>query len=631
MKILELRFKNLNSLYGEWHIDFTESEYAYNGIFALTGPTGAGKSTILDAICLALYGSTPRLGRITQSNNDIMSRQTGECYAEVVFSSQAGRYRCHWAHHRSRKRSDGELQSPRHEIAEFDGEKKVLENKLTSVLIAVEEKTGMDFDRFTRSILLAQGGFDTFLKASVEQKSKILEQITGTKIYSDISIGVHERLRDEKAHLSTIEAETKGILILTPEEEVALTEKLSLAIREEGTLYTLVSDLAKAITWLKGIAQLEKDIEVLSKEEKELERDMLAFAPERKTLENAILAATLEGLHATLSELRKQQKEERSSLEKEALTLPVLESAAKAGSEALSKADEGTQQAKKEQMEAAPTLKQVRSLDQKIAQLTTSITEGTTAIAKDVSSIGTSKTKREAEKKKETEEQKKLSAIETYYAQHACDKNLVTELTGIVAQIQALAAKQEEVGKKEEDEKRASKALTKAEKTLATCKEKSVKLQAKHVAARANLQEKQEALSLLLGEKPLSEYRTEKEYLLREREYLARIAALEEHRQNLSDGKPCPLCGSLEHPFALGNVPLPDETEKKIEALTKIITEAEDLETKIQDLTKAERDATATLTGQEKLESDVLHTRANAHLAHAIATKALQDSKLAFT
>ena len=243
MKILELRFKNLNSLYGEWHIDFTESEYAYNGIFALTGPTGAGKSTILDAICLALYGSTPRLGRITQSSNDIMSRQTGECFAEVVFSSQSGRFRCHWAHHRSRKKANGELQIPRHEIAEATEGGKVLENKLTSVLSAVEDKTGMDFDRFTRSILLAQGGFDTFLKATVEQKSKILEQITGTKIYSDISIGVHERLREEKNKLENLESETRGIPILSPEEELAAEENLTLSLQKENLLENMVSDI----------------------------------------------------------------------------------------------------------------------------------------------------------------------------------------------------------------------------------------------------------------------------------------------------------------------------------------------------------------------------------------------------
>lgn len=70
MRILERRFKNLNSLYGEWIINFTNPEYVSNGIFELTGPAGAGKSTILDAICLALYGATPRLGKITKSGND---------------------------------------------------------------------------------------------------------------------------------------------------------------------------------------------------------------------------------------------------------------------------------------------------------------------------------------------------------------------------------------------------------------------------------------------------------------------------------------------------------------------------------------------------------------------------------
>ena len=87
MKILDLRFKNLNSLAGEWAIDFTDPAYVANGIFAITGPTGAGKSTILDALCLALYGRTPRLSTITTTSNEIMSRQTGECHAEATFET----------------------------------------------------------------------------------------------------------------------------------------------------------------------------------------------------------------------------------------------------------------------------------------------------------------------------------------------------------------------------------------------------------------------------------------------------------------------------------------------------------------------------------------------------------------
>ena len=120
MRILGVRFKNLNSLVGEWQIDFTHPAYASDGIFAITGPTGAGKTTIMDAVCLALYGSTPRLNKVTKSGNEIMSRQTGECFAEVTFETGKGRYRCHWSQRRARKKPDGELQQARHEIADAD-------------------------------------------------------------------------------------------------------------------------------------------------------------------------------------------------------------------------------------------------------------------------------------------------------------------------------------------------------------------------------------------------------------------------------------------------------------------------------------------------------------------------------
>ncbi|MDY0289785.1 MAG: AAA family ATPase [Sphaerochaeta sp.] len=627
MKILELRFKNLNSLYGEWHIDFSDPEYAYNGIFALTGPTGAGKSTILDAICLALYGSTPRLGRITQSSNDIMSRQTGECFAEVVFASREGTYRCHWSHHRSRRRAEGELQSPKHEISEANEEGKVLETKLTAVLALVEEKTGMDFDRFTRSILLAQGGFDTFLKATVEQKSKILEQITGTKIYSDISVAVHERLRQERATLSEMEAETRGIIMLSDEEESLSTASLLLAQQEEGTLRALVSDLSKAITWLTGIAHLEDEVKALAEQEELLASDVHAFAVERNCLESALKAATLEGSYATLLEMRSQQKGEASSLQKEEQALPLLEAQAKQGSEALAKAEESTSQAKKAQKEAAPLLKQVRSLDQSIQQHASSISEGKASIAEDRASIESYKKKREEEAKKVSCEQEKLVLVETYLSEHEQDKALVTELTGINEQIQALASKQKEVEKKEDEVEKADKALKGAEKALASCEKLTADKQTKLDRAMGDLTEKRDELSRLLGDTLLREYRERKDTLLREREFLARIAALEEHRNALVDGKECPLCGSLDHPFALGNVPKPDETERNITALTKIIVDAETLETTIQHLLNAERDALSALAEQKKLESGALHAKESALIAQTSSLVARDEAK----
>ncbi|MFR2386273.1 MAG: AAA family ATPase, partial [Bilophila wadsworthia] len=118
MRILQIRFKNLNSLAGEWAIDLTHPAFLSDGIFVITGPTGAGKTTILDAVCLALYGRTPRLRHVTKSENEIMTRQTGECFAEVTFETRSGTFRCHWRQWRARKKASGELQAPRRELSD---------------------------------------------------------------------------------------------------------------------------------------------------------------------------------------------------------------------------------------------------------------------------------------------------------------------------------------------------------------------------------------------------------------------------------------------------------------------------------------------------------------------------------
>ena len=225
MRILHIRFKNLNSLVGEWEVDLTHPAFLSDTIFAITGPTGAGKTTILDAICLALYGRTPRLGKITKSSNEIMSRRTGECFAEVIFETQSGRFRCHWSQHRARKRPEGELQAARHELADaVTGT--IFETKSKEVAEQIEAATGMDFDRFTRSMLLAQGGFAAFLQASPDERAPLLEQITGTELYSHLSIRVHERQAEEKKRLQILQMELSGLPILAEEEEKQVRQRL---------------------------------------------------------------------------------------------------------------------------------------------------------------------------------------------------------------------------------------------------------------------------------------------------------------------------------------------------------------------------------------------------------------------
>ncbi len=602
MKLLELRFKNLNSLYGEWLIDFTDPEYVSNGVFALTGSTGAGKSTILDAICLALYGATPRLGKITKSSNEIMSRQTGECYAEVVFKSQAGQFRCYWGQHRARKKADGNLADAKHEISDV-GTGKPIETKKSLVSGVIEEKTGMDFDRFTRSILLAQGGFDTFLKADVEQKSKILEQITGTEIYTEISRRVHERQRDEREKLDLLRAKTSGIAILEPEQEEEIQQDFEDKQKQEKELDDKTTEAGKSIVWLAGIDDFKKDISSLSEESEKLQTELESFRPERERLNRARKAAELNGEYSNLTAVRKQQSNDQTALITEEEKLPEQETSSNEQAEYLDAAEHQTRKAKEDLKIASPLMQKVRSLDQKLASQKKAVSDGENGCKKDAEKIDSDIQLKRKDQEKRNESGKNLKHAEGYLKGHSQDEWLISGLAGVEEQLSNLLPKQNEISLKEAEEEKAETVLKKATKKLESCTKQYITWKQKLEDAVKAFKEGKDILGKLLGDRLLREYRTEKETLLREMAFLTKIAELDDYRSKLEDGKPCPLCGAKEHPFAEGNIPVADEIEKRIEALTELIRKAEDQETAIRKLETAESAARKNLTESEKLEA----------------------------
>ncbi len=619
MRILQVRFKNLNSLVGEWQIDLTHQAFASDGIFAVTGPTGAGKTTILDAICLALYGRTPRLNKVTKSGNEIMSRQTGECFAEVIFETQSGRYRCHWSQHRARKKPDGELQAPKHEIANADSGE-IFESKVRGVADQIESATGMDFDRFTRSMLLAQGGFTAFLQAVPDERAPILEQITGTDIYSRISIRVHERQREEKEKLKLLQAETAGVKILEPEQEQEIEKALEAKQKEETDLAVKSAETGKAIAWLSTIYGLKKEIDDLADEAKILLREIETFEPDREKLNRALNAASLDGAYATLTATRKQQVEDRAALSTEEEALPGIEFSTKERAGVLKSAEQQTALAKEELKAAALTLQKVRSLDQKLAVQKKAVLEGDEDCKKNVAKIDTDKKARLEEKDKHSKAQETLNIVSGYLKEHAQDEWLIGGLGGIEEQLSGLLSRQNEIAQREAAQENANTALELAAKSLEDCQKQSAIRKQELEDASKQLRQGKDGLSQLLGDRLLREYRTEKEMLLREMAFLTKIAELEDHRAKLEDGKPCPLCGSTEHPFAEGNVPVPDETEKKIDILSRLISKAEDQEASIKKLEEAENLARKNLTGAEKLEAAAANDK-------KAAEKALADVK----
>ncbi|ETD68812.1 hypothetical protein V757_09875 [Pelistega indica] len=313
MKILSLQFKNLNSLYGEWHIDFTDDAYQQQGIFALTGPTGAGKTTILDAICLALYGRTPRLKDIGQQNNDIMSRHTAESMAEVCFETQSGIYTCHWSHKRSRNKAEGNLQATKQEIFDINGH--ILANKKRDFQLLVEQLTGMDFDRFTRSMLLAQGGFDSFLKADIDEKSSILEKITGTQIYSDISIKVYERKVDEEKQLEHLSAQLEGIELLNTEQLQSLKETKTQQEAQSLQLNSNIKQLREQLQWLDTITTLTQELEENNKIGLSLANEIAAFTDTKLKLTSAKKAQNIDQYFSVFQTLLKEQETDQHELD----------------------------------------------------------------------------------------------------------------------------------------------------------------------------------------------------------------------------------------------------------------------------------------------------------------------------
>ncbi len=581
MKILELRFKNLNSLYGEWIIDFTDDNFTADGIFALTGPTGAGKSTILDALCLALYGETPRLGRITKSTNEIMSRGTGECYAEVTFASQAGIYRCHWSQHRARKKPDGRLAESKHEISEAESGK-ILESKKRNVAVVIEQKTGMDFERFTRSILLAQGGFDTFLKADTELKSRLLEQITGTEIYTRISLKVHERKGQEAEKLNVLRAESSGIPFLREELEDELKNRLQKSQVQKDLLADKLKTTQIFIDWLILVKKLETELTRINSDLAVHEEKVEEFKPERARLNSALKAANLEGEYAILTSLCAQQKTDSNKLLTEQQRLPQLEKQLQLFEENHQKRKVSVEDAKTRRQELLAILKRVRVFDYESAELYKRISGLEEEYKRGSDQLGSTKLQLTEKVSARERADANLKQVRDYQKKQACDQVLVGELTGIESLIKDLSNLQVTVEQGGQTEKRLElqleehlKLLKKSNKELKAEKSKLLELQK---GTKSN----RKALAVLLGDRLLREYRAQKDSLVREQMFLRKIADLESEREKLVTGNPCPLCGSENHPFSSGQKPQKDELEKQLDYLDHLIKKAESIEEKIR-------------------------------------------------
>ena len=611
MKILAVHLRNLNSLAGSWSIDFTAPEYAASGIFAITGPTGAGKSTILDAICLALFAQTPRLGHVSKASNEIMSRRAGDCFAEVAFETQAGRFRCHWGQHRARRSADGELQPPRHEIV--DGVTgKVLETRTKEVSRLVEQVTGMDYDRFTRSILLAQGGFAAFLEADADQRAPILEQITGTGIYSQISKAVHERTSEERNRTASLQEAMGNILLLSEEEEKALEARINEGVPAVATLQQALALLSEALLRIATIEALHKQLGATAQLQLAWAGRYEAAKEELARFARGDRAQSLLGDYTRLQHFQERAAtllatgaELRTALER-----LQTEQAAVAGQHELAR--QHLQQAVALQGQENELLKTVRSLDLRLHA-------NRKAVEQVVATIQQAKAEHQQRVQQRTVLDQQLGLmglqqekIEAYFQEHAADSLLLEHLAGFRRQLlqlekmaqdlvrlhtaqteqaAGLVRAQQHAGRLElatedagqeqlalqqsqhaqqtqllalldgqepgfwrleiqQNEQRLQQ-LTKTGELLARQQAQSAELE----AAARSLQDlqgrhQQQQQAMLALEEKLGVQQQLTTQLEANHQLLQRIHSYEEERRRLVHGDPCPLCGATHHPWA---------------------------------------------------------------------------------
>ena len=281
MKILAIRLKNLTSIEGTVEVDFTAEPLCSAGIFAISGPTGAGKSTLLDALCLALYDKAPRFAasvesvnladvgdnRINQSDvRNLLRRGTSDGYAEVDFLGVDGhRYRSCWSVRRTRNKVSGSLQPQMMEVKELDTGKEFQGTK-KELLAQLVELIGLTYEQFTRTVLLAQNDFATFLKSKGAAKAELLEKLTGTGVYSFISQEVFARNKAAQEEVALIHNKMSVIELIPEEEQLALQKEKELLAekRSEG-----IKLLAEQTAQLNVVRSLKTQEELRTKKQKE--------------------------------------------------------------------------------------------------------------------------------------------------------------------------------------------------------------------------------------------------------------------------------------------------------------------------------------------------------------------------
>ncbi|SHM24941.1 AAA family ATPase [Hymenobacter psychrotolerans] len=565
MKILRVRFLNLNSLRGEHTVDFSQTPLSDAGLFAITGPTGAGKTTILDAITLALYGQVPR--HESSGPEHVMSHGTGESWAEVEFEVNGRQYRSKWGQYRARKRPEGNLQPPAMELSERkvaeDGTETwpFLETYKSKVPPRIAELSGLEYKQFLRSVLLAQGDFTRFLKAPAGERAQLLEKITDTRKYSDISRAAFERAKQENLLVEQLRQGLEGVTLLSPEEATHLETELH-DLNTQLTRATATQEQwREARQWHLRLQELRDKLHTTGQRQQELAAQAETLAPLRQRLALHQQAAPFATDHALLRQTERQVARVLQEAEQLRTQLPQLQERRATAETARNAAQQAHEAATATQKTQEPKLREAEQLDLLMAEARRQLTQGKAEYEEKNEQCKRLKAAAEQAGKQASALQAQVRDAEKWLLLNTVVSELAADLPELSANLQQWAGLKTALGqlsqRLHEARQRQQQAATEAatqQLAADAARQQLLAHTARFEEASKTRDEWLQRLRYHVGSLQQQQDREQQHWddLRRSLQMQQLILSHTETRLLLEAGQPCPVCGATEHPYMAG-------------------------------------------------------------------------------